>query len=925
MSESSPPSSTSSFASGDPSEETLRQGLDALARKDYTLAIRYLSKLQQNFAASGSVRLKARIGLVQAFEGSGQIVEAIALCQTLEHHPQAKIQRWAETTLRKLKGQAHTPSKAELETFDRSGFQPLEPSGEAITQEAESKRSTVVSDADDPSGFQSFELPEDTSEADHFTDRPAAVSNTSSPSGFQPLEPSESSTQSSGFVLLPSDANSSSTETSAPQNLRDYPSTSPGNDAGDFTADVPGTDTSTGDRTSSFAASQSDSSVSPTVDASTVDSPVEPSAPQTSLFHYEHLNSLSPPTDQPPGSIVSDTDTSAASEAIATQPSASEAAEKSQPWQFPYAGRLKRLRPMPTSKWALVKIWGIQAITVILLFWVCRAFVQQVLPLVADVLESVRWLVRIPTSWQYRTHTMPVILGLGMLLLASPWLLDWLLGRVYKQKPLSIQKLKQTHPEGCRLLRRIGQQRGWLLPALRELPTDAPLIFSYGWLPRYSRIVISRGLLKRLEDEEFATLMGYELTHITIWTAPVMSLVAVLLQLLHQGYWQMAQWGDRRANRFLKTLAAAISILSYTLYWIVRKVTIPLSRVRVNFCDRQATEWTGNPNALVRALIKLEDGIAATLSLAGHTPSIVESTDLLTPIGYETAITPGSIYPNPEFLELLNWDTQNPYRHWLSFNSSHALLGERLKRLTGYALQWQLTPELLPTQTSQTQAQSKATFWDYWFPFLQQISPYISPLIGLVVVMILWFLGGLFRPLGIWQVGWLYGDQGLLRGLILIGVGVAIMLRINRYFPDILAANRIMNPSLPKLLADPTGLPTDSVPLRLQGTLLGRRGIANWLCQDLILKTPTGLLKLHFLSSLGAIGNAFIHPQHPTEWVGRSINVQGWLRRGAIAWLDIDHFLKSGKVVARSNHPIWSVLLSLTFCGLGIYTLLRGQ
>ncbi|MEO1298181.1 MAG: hypothetical protein AAFW75_20850, partial [Cyanobacteria bacterium J06636_16] len=383
--------------------------------------------------------------------------------------------------------------------------------------------------------------------------------------------------------------------------------------------------------------------------------------------------------------------------------------------------------------------------------------------------------------------------------------------------------------------------------------------------------------------------------------------------------------GDRQNNRLIKTLAAVVAILSYTLYWVFRKVSIPLSRVRVHECDRQATEWTGNPNALVRALIKLEAGLAETVSVAGQTPPLVESTELLTPSGYAAAISRGSIYPNPAFLKVLQWDIQNPYRHWLAFNSSHPLLGERLQRLTGYALQWQLPPEVPPQdKTSAVTLRSKVTFQNYWFPFLQQISPYISPIIGIVVVMVLWFVGGLVRPIGIWQVSWLYGDQSVLRGGVLLGVGIGIMLRINRYFPDIIPASRLINPALPDLLANAMALPTDSRPMRLQGTLLGRRGIANWLCQDLILKTSTGLLKLHFLSSLGAFGNVFIHPQHPTDKVGQSLDVQGWFRRGAIAWLDIDQILKSGKVIARSNHPVLAVVLSIGFCALGLYTLLRG-
>ncbi len=896
MSESSLPPANLPTSSEASSQESLQKGLNALQRKDYTTAIRVLAELPRNLDASRSVRVKAQIALIRAYRGKGQTAEAIALCQPLTRHPQTNIQEWAQKTLKKLKAHhSSTPTPEQLAS-DTSGFQPLElPRSDAddtFSGLAESAPEAVDKTAPDRTAASaSGAIPETTRQTD---DR----------SGFRPLNAPEDIAALSGLVPLTSET------ASLPADIADTAATT--DDAEPAAAD-------------SFERSPTTELTIESAAATNIADESAEVPQQPSLFHYEQLNNLASSAEQLSAETVSSTSptTATAEEDLNSESTPTDVA--SEPWQFQYAGRLERPRSLPPSKGSLLKIWGIQIVTVIAWFWVLRAFVQGTVLLAARGLESIRWLVNVSTHWQYRTFTVPVIVSLCVLFFASPWLLDWVLKRAYRQKSLSINTLKQTHPEAGRLLGRIVQQRSWLFPTLKELPTDAPLIFSYGWLPRYGRIVISRGLLKRLTDEEFATLMGYELTHFTTWTAPVMSMMGGLLLLLHQSYWQTARWGDRRRSRFLKTLGAVISVLSYTLYWVFRKVSIPLSRVRVHECDRQAIEWTGNPNALVRALIKLEDGFAATVSVAGQTPPLVESTDLLTPSGYDAAISRGSLYPDPAFLKALQWDVQNPYRHWLAFNSSHPLLGERLKRLTGYARQWQLPPELPPQdKVAAVTLQSKVTFQNYWFPFLQQISPYISPIIGIAIAMVLWFVGGVARPLGIWQVSWVYGDQSLLRGGVLLGVGIGIMLRINRYFPDIIPASRLTHPALPDLLANSMALPTDSRTARLQGTLLGRRGIANWLCQDLILKTPTGLLKLHFLSSLGAVGNAFIHPKHPTDYVGRSLEVQGWFRRGAIAWFDIDQILRSGKVVARSNHPVLAVVLSLVFCALGLYTLLRG-
>jgi len=731
-------------------------------------------------------------------------------------------------------------------------------------------------------------------------------------SGFRPLDAAAGDV--SGFTPLAPDA--SSPPKAESQSLQ--PS-----DSEVFQSEPPPPSTPIGDARNTGAGDDLRDRTASQPSSSTVEPARSAASPEPSLFHYETLNQTtalpSAVTDPPPSPLDTET-TEVSPESTATASVNSDAA----PWQVDSGDRQSQLRSLPDSPWRPYQLWGTQLLVAIVLFWVCREFVQWVLFQLARGLMSLTWLVRVPVNWRFSDHTLLTLMLLGIFLLSSPWLLDALLSRAYGQKVMTMQTLKQSHPESCRLLRRIGQQRGWLSPALRELPTETPLIFSYGWSPRHGRIVISRGLLNRLDDAEFATVVGYELTHFVQQTLPLMSLVAVLLQGLYQGYWQLARWADRRKG-FVQFVAATLAALSYGGYWVIRKVSCPLSRVRASGCDRQTTEWTGNPNAWARTLLKLEAGIAETIAAEGGTPALVESTDLLTPYGYEAAISLGSLYGDPVFPQLLKWDTQNPYRHWLTVNSSHPPLGDRLKHLTQYALQWQLGPEVpLPSTTAQVSHRGKETFWSYWIPFLLQIAPYIGPLLGGAIAMGLWFIGGVVEPLGIWQLGWLYGDRSVLWGSLLIGTGIGIMVRINPYFPDISTQNRLNHPTLASLLKNPMALPTDSRPVRLRGQLLGRRGVANWLCQDLILKTPDGLVKVHFLSTLGAISNLFIHARHPARWLGRETEIQGWFRRGAIAWVDIDRLFSNGKLATRGNHPMWSVLLSLSACAYGLYLLFRG-
>ncbi|MEM1291033.1 MAG: M48 family metalloprotease, partial [Cyanobacteria bacterium P01_H01_bin.162] len=640
-----PPSSPqpTAAAGGNP-EQLLNQAVAALKQQRYAAAIQGFSSLAQDLTLASALRLKAQIGWVKALQGDGQTAAAIARCQSLATYPQPKVQQWASQTLAALGPPPPAPVNS-TPNDDLSGFQPLTADADATGT---------------PSGFQP--LAAESGGADNL-------------SGFQPLTAEADTTAVSTHPAQPSSPESRSPQASPPP-LPTTESTAAQNNA------PPHGETSTPPPAAS----------APPLGALSPSAAVL-SEGTASLFHYENLNQSTTPTaenpEAPPPATVD-----GALVPLPPPAATDTATPAAPPLSFRQGGRLDKLRPLGQSRQPDWLVWLAQLLTAIALVWLSSAVPPIVLwPLLRLWAFFSRFL-PIPSVRQLPEPLLIVTFSLVGLLLAAPWLLDALLTRTLGLRSLSIQTLQKTHPEGCRLLRRLSQKQGWLLPLLRELPVDAPLIFSYGWLPRHSRIVISRGLRNQLSDEELATLIGYELSHLTRWTLPLMSLVALLLQLLHQGYWQSAQLGDRTSSRLVRSLAAGLSALSYLLYWLVRKVATPAARARVLGSDRQTVTWTGNPNALVRALVKLETGIADSIVQTGYTPPWVESTDLLTPCGYETALGFGSLFPAPLSLEMLQWDIQNPYRRWLALNSSHPLLGERLKRLTGYAQRWQLLPEL---------------------------------------------------------------------------------------------------------------------------------------------------------------------------------------------------------------------------------------
>ena len=112
-----------------------------------------------------------------------------------------------------------------------------------------------------------------------------------------------------------------------------------------------------------------------------------------------------------------------------------------------------------------------------------------------------------------------------------------------------------------------------------------------------------------------------------------------------------------------------------------------------------------------------------------------------------------------------------------------------------------------------------------------------------------------------------------------------------------------------------------SQPIVLTGVLLGRPGLGNCLGQDLLLQTATGLIKLHYCSQVGVVGN-LLHYHRLGDFIGQPVVAIGWLHRGAAPWLDVDALRSQNGGAIGSGHQIWAVVLATATTLLGIVLIL---
>lgn len=879
----------------------LKQGLSALKQKHYDQAIQCFNQVTQ-LSLDAAEHAQAQMGLVKAYGRIGQMEAAIATCTQLTRSPNPKIQAWAAQTLEKLQQQQHQPRPKESAPSasnpspapDLNHQSPSAPKSPAVSMSQSETPASPLS----RTGFVPL------NDADDLTDD--ARNDTGNQTGFVALDDDDDD-------VLPSRVPTTrSAQTASPQSTAATPPPSSDHPPSPIHTSIPLPQ----DPESATAAQ----SVTPP-DLEQHVTEQQPSSP---------AQLQGQPTDSTAANRL--TTEPAADPAVAIQPadnaedsSAALIADYQPTWR--QAERAARWSPLPPVSQA--RFWTIQAVTVLGSIWLIRSGSWLVMRQINKLLAWIDWPIYLqPIQSFYRDPFWTIVLFLAALFAASPWLWDFILSWFYGQKPFDFKTLETHSPESVRLLKRFFRQSGRTLPELRVLPSQAPLMFTYGNLPRFARISVSRGLLNQLADDEIAALYAREASQIQRWDFAILSWLALLIQLPYLIYEEAAKFGNRLRQPIFRGLFAFIASLGYGLYWLLRWLGLWANRTRTHHSDRTSVSLTGNPNGLIRALLKVAIGSAEEIQRQGRTSPELESLDLLSPAGYAASLTIGSTYPHTPIEPILQWDYQNPYRYWLATSQAHPALGERLFILTRYAQRWHLTPELdLEAPPARPKSPNLIQKIGYWQPLLFQASPWVGLVCGFAIAWLLKFIGWFSPIVNLYRLQWLWDSPSLVWACVLIGFGIGTWLRVNRLFPDFTPGAIRNQPAAHLLFTNPTAIPTDTLPVKVQGKLIGKSGLHNWLGQDLLLQTQQGLIKLRYASALGVVGNLFLQSAkiRPEELTGRRIQVIGWFRRSLLSWIDIDHIKNQAGYTIRANSPTSATLLGGICIAWGLFLLVAGQ
>lgn len=196
------------------------------------------------------------------------------------------------------------------------------------------------------------------------------------------------------------------------------------------------------------------------------------------------------------------------------------------------------------------------------------------------------------------------VLGLSAALLLGQW---WFSDSLAMASMRAVVVTPEQAPQLHELVDRICATAQMPKPRVGIADTEVPNAFATGRTPRRAVIVVTTGLLRRLDRDELEGVLAHELSHVAHRDVTVMT-IASFTAIIAGFLTRWAMWGslfrnNRDGNAAL--VGVVITVVSVVVYFISFLLIRALSRYRELGADRGAATLTGKPMALASALQKI--------------------------------------------------------------------------------------------------------------------------------------------------------------------------------------------------------------------------------------------------------------------------------------------------------------------------------
>src|SRR3990172_6272243 len=177
-----------------------------------------------------------------------------------------------------------------------------------------------------------------------------------------------------------------------------------------------------------------------------------------------------------------------------------------------------------------------------------------------------------------------VVLNIAQWLM-SPYLVGW----IYKVKEMPQNENLQVH----QMVSDLSRTRGISAPPLMLSQLPLPNAFAYGSPLSGSRIAVTQGLLKTLDEGEVEAVIGHELGHLRHRDVQVMMVVSFLPALFYYiGFSLMWSGNSRDKNGSGNNALFGIAFMAFS--WILNMFILYLRRLREYYADRHSVSVVEN-------------------------------------------------------------------------------------------------------------------------------------------------------------------------------------------------------------------------------------------------------------------------------------------------------------------------------------------
>lgn len=169
-------------------------------------------------------------------------------------------------------------------------------------------------------------------------------------------------------------------------------------------------------------------------------------------------------------------------------------------------------------------------------------------------------------------------------------------------------------PELYHIVAEQASLAGMPMPKVYEIETESPNAFATGRNPQHATVAVTTGIRRILTREEFSGVLAHEMAHVGNRDTLIMAVVATIagaismLAIIAQFSAIFGGFGggrDRGQNMIGLLVVAIVMPIVATI------IRMAISRAREYQADATGARVCGNPEALARALEKLEMGSEA--------------------------------------------------------------------------------------------------------------------------------------------------------------------------------------------------------------------------------------------------------------------------------------------------------------------------